>query len=360
LACVLSYSTKTADDPSRTGGTLMAEPSRIRFAQVLARLMDDRYKRNRAALARSAHVSPSALSQYARGRATPALAVLVDLAQALEVSLDYLVYGQDSSDGVEYATWAQHLEDMVRRMASEAASFRQLVDRVGIDLSSRMYDVVSEVVRQSGAKGGALTTAELAQLEVFSIRTRIATVDLDADVLLARETSPDEAAAPGPFAKVVAANIVMGRSYEYIIPDNAHYIRRARLIVQEIQKAIGTQLAPKLAGPSVSSQLRFFVSTEGLVPSYVIYTLDHQRMVKEKPLLYGLIEGFLGRQEGKESDPGSDLDGALGLIRPPNPGFDVYPLISRDSLPILFKSFYNLRNNSDRLSFPDQSNSNER
>ncbi len=335
----------------------MIPGSPIKFAQVLTRLVEQRYKRNRAALALAAHVSPSALSQYVRGRATPSLAVLVDLAQALEVSLDYLVYGQDSSEGAEYAQWAQHLEDTVRRMTSEAASLRQLVARMGIEISGRLYDVAAEIVKEAGTRGGALTATELTQVERYSSSTRIATVYLG-EVLLPRETSPDAVVAPGPFARVVAANIFAGNDYIYIIPDSRQWIRRARLIVQEVKKAIEVNVEPRTVDAAVANHLQFYVATDGLVPSYVIYHLDRVRLAEEKPLLYDLVEGFLATTD--EMGTESRGDGHwLALVVPPNPAFDVYPLIPGESLPTLAKSFENLRRQSDRLSFIEQSNSPE-
>lgn len=349
-----------SDETKLEGVKFTPSRSNIRFAHVLAKLMEERYKRNRAALARAAHVSPSALSQYARGRATPALAVLVDLAQALEVSLDYLVYGVSPAEGVEHAAWAQHLEDTVRRMTSEAASLRQLVDRVGIGLSDRVYDVALEAVKKSSPRGGAVSAGELAQLEQYSSRTQIATVDLDTDILLPRPSSPDSVAAPGPFAGVVAENIMIGHSYEYIIPDNSHWIRRARLMVQEVKDTVSGRLGPGAAAAAVHSHLHFFVATEGLVPSYVLYKLDHGRLAADKPLLYDLIEGFLGIDIDNISGADADSANILALVEPPNPGFDVYPLVSRSSLPIIVKSFRNLRNQSDRMSFTDDGHPSER
>lgn len=332
----------------------MATGSSIKFAQVLSRLLEQRYKRNRAALASAAHVSPSALSQYTRGRATPSLAVLVDLAQALDVSLDYLVYGQHSSEGAEYAQWAQHLEDTVRRMTSEGASLRQLVARMGIEIAGRLHEVATEIVKEGGARGGALTAPELAQLERYSSSTRIATVHL-AEVLLPRETSPDTVAAPGPFSDVVAANISAGNDYVYIIPDSRPWIRRARLMVKEVKKAIEAGEASRNLDSVVANRLQFYVTTDGLVPSYVIYQLDRARMAEEKPLLYDLVEGFLAA-DNEMSEPSRGNGSFLALILPSNPGFEVYPLIARESLPMLAKSFEDLRSRSDRLSFIDHLN----
>jgi transcriptional regulator with XRE-family HTH domain len=340
-------------EPSMTG------PDMVKFPQVLGRLMEERYKRNRAALASAAHISASALSQYVRGRATPSLAVLVDLAQALEVSLDFLVYGQDALSGADHTAWAQHLEDTIRRMTSEAASLRQLVDRIGIDISARLYEVATDVVKHSGARGGALTAAEVVQVERYSRYTRIAAVDLDTEVLLPRESSPDAIAAPGPFADVVAANILAGDGYEYIIPDSPQWIRRARLIIKEVRKALECQVGSRESDSAVAKNLHFFAGTEGLVPSYVIYILDRVSLQREKPLLYDLIEGFLGTLDEETDDPDIGGGSTLALVEPSNPGFDMYPLISRDSLPMLGKSYQKLRNQSDRLSFTDHHTSPE-
>lgn len=328
----------------------MPAPHLVKFPQVLGRLMEQRYRRKREALASAAHISASALSQYARGRATPSLAVLVDLAQALEVSLDFLVYGQDASGGADHAVWSQHFEDTVRRMTAEAASLRQLVARMGVDISAQLHEVATEVVKQSGARGGALTAAEVAQVERYSYHTRIATVDLDTDVLLPRESSPDAIAAPGPFADVVAANILAGNGYEYIVPDSPRWTRRANLIIREVRKSLERQTGSSTSDHVVTKSLHFYVTTDGPVPSYVIYDLDRARLAKERPLLHDLVDDFLGSsEEVDESD--IETGTTLALVEPSNPGFDLYPLISRDSLPMLAKSYQKLRNQGHRLSF---------
>ena len=333
-----------------SGGLLMSGPSAIKFPQVLARLLEQRYKRNRAALASAAHISPSALSQYVRGRATPSLAVLVDLARALDVSLDYLVYGQDSSEDGDHALWVQHLDGTVRRMTSEAAALRQLVDRMGMNLSDRIHSVAADIVKQGGAHGGALSAAELAQVERYSSTTRIATVDLDVDVLLPRETSADEVAAPGLFAGVIAANISEGNNYIYIIPDGERWIRQARLIVQQVKKFIEVREEADVSNAMVADRLQFYVAKDGVVPGYVVYKLDRVRMAKEKPLLHDLVAPYFGAED-ETSGPSPDSEELLALVEPSNPGFDVYPLISRESIPTVFNSFENVRKQCNRLSF---------
>jgi hypothetical protein len=233
---------------------------------------------------------------------------------------------------------------------------------MSIEISARLYEIANDVVKHSSAGGGALTGAEVLQIERYSRYTRIATIDLDTDVLLPRESSSDATAAPGPFAGVVAANILAGNGYEYVIPDNSRWTRRARLITREVRKVLGDQLGSKASDNVVTKGLRFYVATEGLVPSYVIYDLDQARLQKEKPLLHDLIEEFLGTLEDV-GDPDIGTGGAggtLALVVPSNPGLEACPLISRDSLPMLGKGYQKLRNQSDRLSFTEHDTSPER
>lgn len=60
------------------------------FARRLGRLMDERYYRKSNELAKKANISYTNLLNYRYGRATPVLCNLVALADALDVSLDWL------------------------------------------------------------------------------------------------------------------------------------------------------------------------------------------------------------------------------------------------------------------------------
>src|SRR5829696_3925957 len=107
-------------------------PPEIRFAQVLEQLLNERYKRNRAELALKAHISPSALSQYVRNRATPSLEVLAHLAEALDVSIDYLVFGRDEQSlSADTGYLTSQLESGIRKSQTDAAELYDLVARVG-------------------------------------------------------------------------------------------------------------------------------------------------------------------------------------------------------------------------------------
>jgi len=63
----------------------------MKFKEVLAQLLKEKGLSSRD-LARSVHISPSALTKYSQG-ATPGLDVALRIADALDVSLDYLTTG---------------------------------------------------------------------------------------------------------------------------------------------------------------------------------------------------------------------------------------------------------------------------
>ena len=110
-------------------------PDEINFAQVLDALLTDKFRRNRAGLAKAAHISPSALSQYTRRKATPSLEVLVHLASALDVSLDYLVFGREpSAPSPEVGYLSSHLEAAVRQAETRSAAITDLISRTGARL----------------------------------------------------------------------------------------------------------------------------------------------------------------------------------------------------------------------------------
>jgi hypothetical protein len=123
-------------------------------------------------------------------------------------------------------------------------------------------------------------------------------------------------------------------------------------VIREVRKALERQKGSGSHGGVMTRNLLFYVTAEGLVPSCIVYDLDRARLSQERPLLRDLIDGFLGvPEEAGEAD--AYAGGILALVEPSSPGFDLYPLVSRDCLPMLTKSYRRLRNQSDRLSFTD-------
>ncbi len=236
----------------------MAHRDEIRFGQILRQLLNERFRNRRKDFARSIHVSESALSQYVRGKATPSLAVLVAIARELEVSLDYLVFGTEpDAPAPDYGNLVTHVEEAIARTQVKTATLRDFVGRVGATLAEQIESTATRLLKDNDSSiGGGLTAAEVRELESISSQIRIATVDLDVDVLLlpgSDAVAPTDAA-PAPFTPVISHNVRRGAEYLYVIPDGAEWRRKARRLRDAVATSEGMSAAV------TDKRLKFFGS----------------------------------------------------------------------------------------------------
>jgi transcriptional regulator with XRE-family HTH domain len=262
--------------------------SNINFAQVLEQLMDQKYRRNRAELAATAHISPSALSQYVRGRATPSLDVLVSLADALDVSLEYLVFGKERAAApLELGFLTAHLESHIRSSQAQAASLHDLVSRIGDRIGEVIHSTAMELLPKASTLAGLLTPAEIFKLERCSKRITIATTDLSHEVLVISDQDKGSVGAPSVFAQIVADNLRDGSVYEYIVPQGASYLQTADLLRQEVMR-LGN-IEPR----TVDRQLQIYHVSNACTPGYVIQHFDMKKLQRRAPGIYERIENFI-------------------------------------------------------------------
>lgn len=263
-------------------------PVQMRFAQVLEELLDEKYRRNRAALADAAHVSPSALSQYVRGKATPSLAVLVDLAEALQVSLDHLVFGSDHPSSLSDAQhFASHLEDGIRRAQSDAAVLHDLVAKVGARLGQQVRDVAQEFLREASTVGGTLDFQETILLERCSTRTAIVTANLDDEARISSTAGTGAATAPGQFTSTVIENIAAQSRYEFFIPVGPEAADAASRLRELVITRGGLDAAV------VDRNLKITQIPRACVPGYVLYHVPVLALQKKTGDMYDRLAQFL-------------------------------------------------------------------
>jgi transcriptional regulator with XRE-family HTH domain len=274
----------------------------IRFASVLRRLLDARFKNNRKEFAQAIHISESALSQYVRGKATPGLAMLVSIARELDVSLDYLVFGDEpDAPTPDYGELVAHLEHAISRSRAQSAGIRDFVGRVGAALAEQIEATAINVLKDSFPSTG-LTTTEMLRLEGHSRLTRIATADLDSDIILldqgpsaeSDDVQPtrDSQVAPAPFTPVVTSNIKRGRDYYYAIPEGAGWRHKARRLRDAVATVGGVSTA------TVDRHIRFHESGRALVPGFVMYALDTKVISARSDSLLDQIADFVDAESG--------------------------------------------------------------
>ncbi|NUS73887.1 MAG: helix-turn-helix domain-containing protein [Corynebacteriales bacterium] len=296
-------------------------PQKIVFPQVLEQLMNERYRRNRAALAEAAHLSPSSLSQYVRGRAVPSLEVLVHLADILDVSLDYLVFGQErTTPPPELGHLTAHLESHMRNIEEQNATLHDLTARIGAQAAMRLADLVrstaEELLPDAASLGGTLSPSDVDRLERCAAATTIVTTDLSNEILILAPNATKDTAAPGMFGQLVAQNIAQGVRYEYIVPDGAKWQEEARLLRLEVAKF------GELDDAYVEEHLQIRHVPTACVPGYVVQHISREGLERQIPDILERVSRFIC------PDP-QDRDGGFlaysEIVNPSSQHFDLIP-----------------------------------
>jgi transcriptional regulator with XRE-family HTH domain len=260
----------------------------IIFAQVLDDLLTEKFRRNRAELAKAAHVSPSALSQYTRRKATPSLEVLVHLADALDVSLDYLVFGRERSvSSPEIGYLSRHVETGLRQAETRAAAIKDLVSRTGARLGDSIRETVEAILHEDSQPGGLLNANEVTAVERCSQHTTIVTATIDMDVVVVDPDSRNPASTPSLFGQLIADNISAGSRYEYFLPWDAALDQEATLLRQQLSTLCARD------EDFMVDHLRIFRVSSSCVPGFVMYKLSASKLRRLDGAIFDRIQPFL-------------------------------------------------------------------
>jgi transcriptional regulator with XRE-family HTH domain len=309
----------------------------IVFAQVLGQLMEDKYRRNRAKLADKAHISPSALSQYVRGRATPSLDVLVALADALDVSLEYLVFGNERATAPpELGFLAAHLESHIRASQARLGALHDLTARIGARLEESIQAAAKEILTEAATLAGMITPADVFKLERCSNRVTVVTSDLSQEVLILQHSGEEDVAAPSIFAHIVAENIREGSTYEYIVPQGAAWSQAGGMLSQEVIR-VG-----ELEPDRVDRQLQIFYVPNSCTPGYVVQHLWIEKLQRRAPGIFERVERFI------YTDPKNPELGYLAYIELANFNFQHFALINSRELPRMLDDLSRVRKSKTR------------
>lgn len=303
-------------------------PQEISFAQVLQQLMDERYRRNRAALADAVHISPSALSQYVRGRATPSLDVLVHLAEVLDVSLEYLVFGRERVAPPAELGYLPYLEAHMRNIEAQGASLHDLVARIGAKVGESVLVTAKELLPETTNLGGVLSPTDITSIERCNAHTTIVTTDLSLEVLALKHDGRADPTGPSVFAQVVAENIKEGGHYEYVVPRGAEWNQEARLLRQEV-----TRLT-ELSALQVDRHLQVLQVPSACVPGYIVHHFSIERLQRQAVDVAERVARFT------YLDPENEEMGFVAHSEMMNQHFD---LITKENVPRILHELQTLR-----------------
>lgn len=313
----------------------------IVFGQILEQLMNERYRRNRATLAEAAHLSPSSLSQYVRGRAVPSLDVLVHLAEILEVSLDYLVLGRQRTAPLpELGYLTGHLESHMRNLEEHNATLHDLVTRIGVQAGAQLAALVrsaaENLVSECSNIAGTLTPLEVAALERCDAHTMVVMPDLSTEVLVLQQEGLEDTPAPGFFAHVIVENLLEGSRYEYISPQRAGLRHMGNLLRQEVIRL--SELAPVV----VDRRLQIRYAPHGCIPGFVIHHLAMERLHQRAGHLVEQVMRFV------YPDQENERMGYLATVTPASPSSQSFSLMAKEDVPYVIEEFRILRRNATR------------
>jgi transcriptional regulator with XRE-family HTH domain len=291
---------------------------RIKLHEILTRLLTEGgFSGTRKQVCAAVGISPSALSQMARGQTKPSLETLVRLADFFRVSLDFLVLGEQPAapaPATDYGPLARYIDLSLARLQGQSDERVELVARIGRALAEQIEDVAREVASTSPSLAGVLKDEETMLLEAYSVQTWIFSMNLHYDIILTPDPLPAAEmpegvaggnAAPaastpaagveaaGRFLPVVAKNLARGRHYRFLLPTA---VREWRPVVQSY-RALLTRDLPN--AQAVLNNCPFRATPAPCVAGFGLYQLDLAGLEQEAPLLFAQVrhavrEGWLG------------------------------------------------------------------
>lgn len=254
------------------------------------------YSGNRQAICDEVGITTGALSQYVLGKTRPSFDKLVLLTQFFGVSLDYLVFGEPVSSPVDSAPLTKFFEQALSEVRAQSTRHSDLVTRIGRVVADRIDSVAQELVDNSATAGreSLIEFDEIFRVERFCRKADIVTTSLAANVVVG-----SEGPAAGQFLEVVAANLVQGCRYRFLLAgpleEHRSSVTAFRRLLQEYPAA--SQFTGEVE----------FKSTDGPVLALVgLYHLNVSMFKLQEP---GLATQFIKYLDGGE---------LLGYVNRPN------------------------------------------
>jgi transcriptional regulator with XRE-family HTH domain len=268
----------------------MQDKPEIKLEEKLTELLT-RIDSSGSEIAREIGVSPASISQYRKGETQPSLEKLVALAKALDVSLDYLVLGDDrEAEEVDIDPIVRYMDQSLQDAQVQTAEHSALVAQVGRRLSQVLDDEIEKYLAENSNQhqhAGMVTDPETRTLEQHSQVTRLVLQSFYYNLV---KESPE---IPGSFFTTVANNLSQGNEYQYLLPENAG--PDWTTVVPEYRKLLIEQTGSENA---VHGNCEFRVTTAPIFAGCGLYQLAVDDLEDDDPVLYD----FLYAHEHIDSD----------------------------------------------------------
>jgi hypothetical protein len=301
----------------------------IKFPSILTKLIhESNLSGNRKKLCSKIDISTAVLSQYENQKARPRFEVLVKLADYLDVSLDYLVFGdqETASQPIDIGPWASYFDNSLTALHAKTAARMAATAGIARALAERIEAVAEEVIQKSGATGGLMHDDETMLVEQHSVSTRLLAVRLDYNISKTQEgtgKNTGQIDAAGRFLKIVANNLIQGREYVFILPNKA---RQWSDLVAGYRRLLKHLRVPDQA---IRERCKFYHTSTPVLSGCGLYHLDIQS-IQDDPktkILYERLRASIS------------TDGWLGYVMPPSEQLQADALMDEFHLRLARESF---------------------
>jgi transcriptional regulator with XRE-family HTH domain len=256
----------------------------VKLEEMLSSLIErGGYSRNRQPILDAVQISAAALSQYTRGQTRPSFQKLIDLGAFFGVSLDYLVYGEPVAPVVDPGPLARYVEHALADVQARASRHSDLLTRIGRVLADRIDGVAEELANSDTAgREGLIQHDEVLRVERYCRSADIVTMTLTLDVIQMSGANP----AAGQFLQVVAANLVKGAKYRFLLPGG-------ETAQDDTVASCRSLLAPSVPGDHLHGNLAFGRAAMPITAGAGLYELDVAVFEREEPALYTQFRSYV-------------------------------------------------------------------
>jgi len=277
-----------------------AKSTKIKLSETLGGLIEARgFSRARKKICAAVGVSPSALSQYLQGQATPSFDKLVALAEFFEVSLDYLVYGarETAALAIDYGPVVRYIDVALTETQARNDQHAAMYTRIARALSEQIEQTAMRVAADHPTPAGLLREDETMTLEAYSLESRIVCTTLHEDIIQLR----DKPAVMGRFLTTVAHNLSRGRRYQYLLPSHiGEWKPQVQAYMRLLEQHCGGETQ------RVTNGCKFRSARFPVFAGCAFYRLHVSTFETEQPVLYERFRETM------------DHDGWIGYVQPPS------------------------------------------
>ncbi|WP_280274466.1 helix-turn-helix domain-containing protein [Nocardia wallacei] len=266
----------------------------VKLAATLKRLIDEgEYRGNRRQVCAELGITTAALSQYIRGQTTPGLDKLIAISDLFQVSLDYLIFGEDAVAGptgtLDYGPLARYMEASLASSRADIAAQSAFVSKVGSIIADQIGVAVQTAAKRPTTFSGMLDQDQALELERYSKESTIAAMDLDAD-LVRVESEIEEGVAVGRFLTVVAENLSKKRSYRFVLSPK---MRDMDSLVGKFRALLVRQ---QLSSKDID-RCTFSVAADLFYVGFCLFRLDVASFRAQSPILYQYVKPYIGADD---------------------------------------------------------------